>query len=299
METRICYSYDSLDFFFNGIEHAHKYPKDPNWSIPAHATLVAPPDEPWPKGLIPVFSATSQEWSLQPDNFWRPTIEEVYLSLAAPLSGVPRLRARSWSDLPRGTLPRLLNGTRTPLWCEAMLAHINILIDDVCETHSLVFSKDLSALTKQPSPRMAHNFAKFHLLLAMKSLIDTVIIARSIAEFGNDIWQEKKLFADSIGNLLNLNDKSDPRCTQLKHELVPTNDIELFLRALNELANAQKHSALTPETLHLVGENSPSILALAVDRNNFNKKITYHNHRLDQIIVGMEMFLDVALSKTK
>lgn len=71
-----------------------------------------------------------------------------------------------------------------------------------------------------------------------------------------------------------------------------------FLRLLNDIANAYKHSFINSDAM-LVGKDEPGIYALMLERNYLEKATTLHSIRVAELVVRFDAFFQAAVAELK
>jgi len=71
-----------------------------------------------------------------------------------------------------------------------------------------------------------------------------------------------------------------------------------FLRLLNEISNAYKHSFINSDAM-LVGRDEPGVYALSLQRNDLERATQLHNIRITELVVRFDAFFQAALAELK
>jgi len=126
-----------------------------------------------------------------------------------------------------------------------------------------------------------HVYANEQVIYMMRRAADELIsMIWCLNEFEKHKTYPKKIKIDSIGALLRLKDNQMPDIFR------PHKGI---LQALNEIANAFKHSFINSD-ITLIGCDEPCVHALALNYNNLESGAKFHNVTLQQIVSEFNSF---------
>lgn len=161
------------------------------------------------------------------------------------------------------------------------LDHVNLLIREVFKSYTRAKAADDGTITH-------------HLLLAeelvywIRKTADELIALVHILSLrqSTGVYPER-ISPDAIGPLLalqNIPAWAQPHCD--------------FLRLLNEISNAYKHSFVNSDAM-LVGRDEPGVYALALRRNDLEKATQLHNIRVAELVVRFDAFFQAAVAELK
>jgi hypothetical protein len=161
------------------------------------------------------------------------------------------------------------------------LDHANLLIREVFRSYVRAKTADDGTITH-------------HLLLAeelvywiRKTADELIALVHILNERQSAGAYPDRINPDGIGPFLAL--KNIPAWAQ------PHCD---FLRLLNEISNAYKHSFINSDAM-LVGRDEPGVYALSLKRNDLEKATTLHNIRVTELVVRFDAFFQAALAELK
>lgn len=161
------------------------------------------------------------------------------------------------------------------------LDHVNLLIREVFRGYARAKAADDGSITH-------------HLLLAeelvywiRKTADELIALVHILNERQSSGAYPERIDPDGIGPLLalkNIPAWAQPHCG--------------FLRLLNEISNAYKHSFINSDAM-LVGRDEPGVYALSLKRNDLEKETTLYNIRLTELVVRFDAFFQSALAELK
>lgn len=131
-----------------------------------------------------------------------------------------------------------------------------------------------------------HVYANEQAIYMIRRAVDELIsMICCLNEFEKHHAYPTQIKPDCIGGLLKMVD-SQKLNDQLLDVFQPHREI---LQALNEIANAFKHSFINSD-ITLVGRDEPCVHALALQYNKLESGAKFHNVAMRQIVIGFNAF---------
>lgn len=313
MEKEI-YHYDQHDYFYLGAEIVQCI--EGSDSLPFSATdSQPPPREFWGDKNIPIFDPEKKEWRLEKNEFWHFNITEFCFYSGRDSSG-PLYVAASRSSpsyhielthyvnkLPMCSIPRLGNVPN--------FVHLAQRIDFI---NDCIYQLEMNWLRTTnfwgwPLMGQGANFYHYQaetLVAAIRRLLDDLVMAVFCRKFYEYEPWRRNLPIDGYSMLLNKpmkhfktffdqnekGEKSDELCHQFINIILGEN--KEFLITIQGLSNTYKHSLAANLVRGSYGVDFPSVLSVGVaDHSQRNLgHLSYHNHSLRQLILGLNDYLD-------
>lgn len=159
--------------------------------------------------------------------------------------------------------------------------HVNLLVREVFKSYTRAKASDDGTITH-------------HLLLAeelvywlRKTADELIALVHIIGERQSAGVYPERISPDGIGPLLAL--QEIPAWAQAHCD---------FLRLLNEISNAYKHSFINSDAM-LVGKDEPGVYALSLQRNDLKRVTQLHNIRVAELVVQFDAFFQAAVADLK
>lgn len=161
------------------------------------------------------------------------------------------------------------------------LDHVNLLIREVFESYTRAKAADDGTIAH-------HLLLTEELVYWLRKTADELIALVHILGVRQSagVYPER-ISPDGIGPLLALHDV--PAWAQAHCD---------FLRLLNEISNAYKHSFINSDAM-LVGRDEPGVYALSLQRNDLDKATRLHSIRVAELVVRFDAFFQAAVAELK
>jgi len=298
------YHFHHIDCYYLKAEDIQDLP--PGVGFLAHSTDIAPPPlDDVPNGYIPVFDKNTSKWRVVEDAFWRPKITEhnydagrkmesyrpislswindfpVYpqihifnpmLSVLANCQRVQLIHNKFTQCLKKHELMKqhMISGAGMPMWNSGQ--------EGDAESVSLLYETKLEIET---------------MVFLMKKVLDILFQLAGVLVHYERINEEKKLRYTEIGQLFRDGKSGSSELDQmfLGSNAQYAKDSTHFLKVINDLFNAYKHSLINEEAYSLVSwEIYPTVVAFHAYGNNFGhpKGLIYHNHNIFHLMMGFQ-----------
>lgn len=305
--------YDPHDYFYVGSETIQC--RNGVESIPYAATDIPPPPrEAWGDQQIPIFHAKERKWIIKKNDFWHPKVSElcfhsgrdssgrIYIAANRDLENYHNDLMRYVNKLPMCSIPRI--GT-LPNFVH-LLQRIDFL------NHCIEQLEENWLRTKTGGFPLAGKEANYYhyeaetFMAAIRRFLDDLTMAVFYKKFYQYEPWKRDLPIDGYSALLNnpirrfrnffigseRDDKSEGLCREFSDLVLGEN--RFFLITIQSLNNTYKHSLTANLARGSYGLNFPTVLSFGVeDYSNRNLgKLSYHNHSLRQLVIGLNDYLD-------
>lgn len=139
-----------------------------------------------------------------------------------------------------------------------------------------------------PSNQHFFKFEVEEMVFHMRRILDSLVQLTFLMTNQQKFLSEKKIEIDSIGHLLTIrNPKNDLELILIGDNINYRSDKTNFIKTINQLFNSFKHCLLHDESYMLFCKEYPTVCTYFI-KNDFNKKVVYHNHNLHHIMMGFQ-----------
>lgn len=272
--------------------------------LPAHSTDIEPPLLICADGFIPVFK--KGKWVIEKDDFWKARYETVTYVSGAPLGSYTPISLSSLcGDFPvYPNLPQICNTTLVCILIEQKIRAAQGKYNEAIKCYDDIFKgydtfqipisgpKDyIKNFADKPAALYQYHFLVEEMIMYMRGVLDNLVQLTYVLTDFDEYIETMTIKQDKIGRLGTTNN--------------PTTDLELviigdnlcyekdpskisFLKVINQLSNSIKHSMMHAEAYNQLGESRPTIVSFYADYNNHKKVIMYHQHYLEDMMIGFQ-----------
>lgn len=307
------YHYDSSDFYYLGSEEIHD-----GGGVPYAATDIEPPERAeWPDGKVPVFDESGRQWLYKENDFWKVEVKELCFysgrDSVEPVYLVGDRRNPTYhvdlihfvNKLPGVNIPRI---GRLPgfISLNQRIDYIDSCVEQI-EAQFLAFQKGGMAKTVGYGANH-HHFVVESLVGAIRRFLDDLVVVAFLTTFKDyepwkadfvvegfsDLFDAAKLkpkFRRSFRNVFECDQVMNESLDQFIIKVLGKN--RAFLTTIQQLSNSYKHSVTSNIGRNLFGVDYPTIVVVGVLKPDRNfRRLTYHNHSLRQIVIGLKDYLE-------
>lgn len=313
------YHYDNRDYYYLRSEEMPD-----GGSMPYAATDIQPPEiSEWPEGNVPVFDERARQWSFKENNFWmvevrelcfysgRDSVEPVYLVGNRSSRSYQAHLTRFIHKFPGVSIPRI---GRLPgfISINQRIDYIDSCIEQI-EDQFLSFhnGKMVRAVGYEANH---HHFIVESLVGSIRRFLDDLAVviflstfkdyepwkADFVVEGFSDLLDAEKFkikFRKSFRDVAENNQGINENLNNFIGKVLGKN--QEFLTIIRQLSNSYKHSVTSNISRNLFGVNYPTVIVVGVLKPDRNfQRLTYHNHSLRQIIIGLKDYLEDLVSRT-
>lgn len=311
MREVVIYHYDSLDKFYLS---SGNYRQPDGTGLPADSTDIAPPE--YTEGFIPVF--TDEGWVVVKDDFWRPIYEEVNYDSGFKISQYSHLILSSLAgDFPvYPVLSQVCNTVLVSMLVSQKLRNVQGKYKELVFYYDKIMSLDIKnqipvdissdfmpEFADQCSDLYKYHFLVEELVASIRSAMDYIVQITYVLVCHSQYKENRTIAIDSIGALLRASNggvlNNDIENIILGDGIHFKKDESGFIKIINDLSNSIKHSLMHAEAFSIIGVDFPTVISLQINKNERNKKITYHNHSACHLVMGFQKSLKNILHNQK
>lgn len=270
---------------------SERYKLRGNNGLPPNTTMLIPPNV--QDGYIPVY--IEGRWVVKEDNFWKPVIEELNYNSGRLIESYKPEDMTLF-----GLMKNASSCQNISKICNSMLVLHTIIerdkvihdkFRDICEHHKNLIPKEGVPIIND---LVGYKVKIESLVYLIKRNLDFLVQLTELLIVEKKEKPPRKLHFEGVGNIINTgNKKNDELKNEMRRLIIGDKDkfqedSTGFLNIINDVFNSMKHCFMHVESDRLIGVGYPTLVTYFAPYNNYERKITFHNHSVHHIVMGYQ-----------